>query len=89
MLGVEYIDGDTAVVNVHAMRARREVPEVMTMPRSVEEILQPTDDLATRFEDYEPDPADDLDPGAVTRLREAVHERSQAERHPLHAVRPC
>lgn len=59
----------------------------MTMPRSVEEILQHADDLATRFENYEPDPADELDPGAVTLLREAVRERSEAERHLLDAVR--
>lgn len=57
------------------------------MPRSVEEILQHADDLAARFENYEADPADELDPGAVTLLRGAVHERSQAERHLLDAVR--
>ena len=38
----------------------------MTMPRSVEEILQHADDLATRFENDEPDPTDELDPSAVT-----------------------
>ncbi|MBK6874145.1 MAG: hypothetical protein IPJ14_19120 [Kineosporiaceae bacterium] len=59
----------------------------MTMPRSVEEILQHADDLATRFENYEPDPADEHDRGAVTLLREAVRERYEAERHLLDAVR--
>ena len=59
----------------------------MTMPRSVEEILQDADDLSARFEDYEPTPTDELDPSAVTLLREAVRERSEAERHLLDAVR--
>lgn len=57
------------------------------MPRSVEEILQHADELAARFEDYEPDPGDELDPSAVTELRTAVLERSAAERHLLEAVR--
>lgn len=39
------------------------------MPRSVEEILQHADELAARFEVYEPDPSDELDPSAVTALR--------------------
>lgn len=59
----------------------------MTMPRSVEEILQHADELAERFENYEPDPADELDSRAVTLLRQAIKERSQAERHLLEAVR--
>ena len=57
------------------------------MPRSVEEILQHADELAERFENYEPDPADELDVGAVTLLRAAIHERSQAERHLIEAIR--
>lgn len=56
------------------------------MPRSVEEILQHADELAARFEDYEPDPGDELDPSVVTALRTAVLERSAAERHLLAAV---
>ena len=59
----------------------------MIMPRTVEEILQHADELAERFESYEPNPADELDPGAVTLLRAAVAERSEAERHLLEAVR--
>ena len=31
------------------------------MPRSVEDILRHADELAARFEDYEPDPAQELD----------------------------
>jgi len=48
------------------------------MPRSVEEILQHADQLAARFESYEPDPSDELDPAAVSALRAAVMERSEA-----------
>lgn len=57
------------------------------MPRSVDEILAHADELAARFENYEPDPADELDVTAVTLLRSAVAERSAAERHMLEAVR--
>ncbi len=57
------------------------------MPRSVEEILKHADELAARFENYEPDPSDELDPAAVTALRAAVRERSEAERHLIEAVR--
>jgi hypothetical protein len=56
------------------------------MSRSVEEILQHADDLAARFENYEPDSAE-LVPDAVTLLRGAVRERSEAEWHLLDAVR--
>lgn len=56
------------------------------MPRSVEDILAHADELAARFENYEPDPDDELDPVAVGALRDAVAERSQAERHLLEAV---
>ncbi len=59
----------------------------MTMPRSVEEILQHADELAERFENYDPDPAQELDAGAVALLRAAVQERSQAERHLIEAIR--
>ncbi len=56
------------------------------MPRTVEEILAHADELAARFESYEPDPADEVDAEAVGLLRAAVAERSQAERHLLAAV---
>lgn len=59
----------------------------MTMPRTVDEILQHADELAARFESYEPNPADELDAGAVGLLRAAVAERSQAERHLIDAIR--
>ncbi len=57
------------------------------MPRSVEDILRHADELAARFEGYEPDPTQELDTGAVAALRAAVLERSEAERHLLEAVR--
>lgn len=59
----------------------------MTMPRTVDEILAHADELAVKFENYEPDPADELDAHAVTLLRGAVAERSDAERHLLEAIR--
>ena len=57
------------------------------MPRTVDEILQHADELAARFEVSEPSAADELDTEAVARLRQAVQERSDAERHLLEAVR--
>jgi hypothetical protein len=59
----------------------------MTMPRSVEEILAHADELAQRFEDYEPDPADERDVAAISALRQAAMERSAAEAHVRDAVR--
>jgi len=58
----------------------------MTMPRSVNEILQHADELAARFENYDPSDADELDAAAVTQLRCAVQERSDAERHMVEAI---
>lgn len=57
------------------------------MPRTVDEILQHADELAARFEGYEPRTGDELDSGAVASLRTAVAERSEAERHMVDAVR--
>ena len=57
-----------------------EVPKVMTMPRTVQEILDHADELARRFEDYEPDPSDRRDPEALTAVRDAVIARSEVER---------
>lgn len=56
------------------------------MPRTVDEILQHADELAARFENYEPTEADELDAHAVAELRDAVQERSAAERHLVEAV---
>ncbi|QLQ14751.1 MAG: hypothetical protein HZY73_02270 [Micropruina sp.] len=59
----------------------------MTMPRTLAEILRHADQLSARFEDYEPDPADEFDPEVVALLRAAVQERSDAERRVLDAIR--
>lgn len=59
----------------------------MSMPRSVEEILAHADRLAGQFEDYEPQPGDDVDRAAIAALRAAVRERSEAERHVRDSVR--
>ncbi|HEX6758821.1 MAG TPA: hypothetical protein VF086_10505 [Propionibacteriaceae bacterium] len=57
------------------------------MPRTVDEILKHADELAARFEDYEPAPGDEQDAQAVALLRVAVHERSAAEQHVIDAIR--
>ena len=57
------------------------------MPRTVEKILAHADELATRFENYEPAPGDELDVAAIAELRAAVAEQSAAERHIMEAIR--
>lgn len=57
------------------------------MPRTVEEILAHADELAARFEDYEPSSDDELDITAIGQLRAAIAEQSAAERHLLDAVK--
>ena len=57
------------------------------MPRSVDEILKHADELAARFENYDPSDDDEFDANALALLRSAVHERSEAERHILQAVK--
>jgi hypothetical protein len=58
----------------------------MTVPRSVQEILDHADELATRFEQYEPAAGDERDAGAYVALRDAVVSRSDAERAIKQAV---
>ena len=50
------------------------------MPRSVKDILDHSEELAKRFEDYEPSQDDERDPASFTALRDAVYARSKAER---------
>jgi hypothetical protein len=52
----------------------------MNMPRTVQDILDHADELASRFESYEPTPQDARDPEAFVTLRDAVLSRSDAER---------
>ncbi len=52
----------------------------MIMPRTVQDILDHADELAKRFEDYEPSPSDERNPKVYAELRDAVLSRSAAER---------
>ncbi len=56
------------------------------MPRSVQEILDHAQELAARFEDYEPVASDERDPVVYVALREAVVSRSDAERSMREAI---
>lgn len=56
------------------------------MPRSVQDILDHSDELAKRFADYEPTPADERDAEAFIALRRAVESRAHAERSIVDAV---
>jgi len=56
------------------------------MPRSMQEIIDTAEDLADRFESYEPDSADQRDITPLADLREAVRERAHAEQDMRDAV---
>jgi len=56
------------------------------MPRTTDDILKHADDLAKRFEEYEPQPGDERSPDAVRVLRESVLVRADAERRVQTAV---
>jgi hypothetical protein len=55
------------------------------MPRSIQEILDHADELAERFEEYEPDPADER-PVEEYLLERAVLARARGERQVVDAV---
>lgn len=57
------------------------------MPRTTDEILAHADELAARFESYEPNSDDELNANAILELRTAVAEQSAAQRHMQEAVR--
>ena len=57
------------------------------MPKTVDEILEHADELAARFENYEPSASDESDVSAVGALRAAIQERSDAEQHVIDAIR--
>ncbi len=50
------------------------------MPRTVQDILDHADELANRFENYDPNEHDERDPETFKALRDAVLSRSDAER---------
>ena len=56
------------------------------MPRTVQDILEHADELAKRFEDYEPSPDDEREPEVFAALRRSVLARSEAERSISQAV---
>jgi len=55
------------------------------MPRSIQEILDQADDLARRFEDYEPSEGDEV-PVEEYLLRRAALARARSEREVVDAV---
>lgn len=55
------------------------------MPRSIQEILDHADELAERFEDYEPDPADER-PVEEYLLERAALAKARGERQIVEAV---
>ena len=55
------------------------------MPRSIQEILDHADELAKRFEDYEPDPSDER-PVEEYLLERAALARARSERQIVDAV---
>ena len=58
----------------------------MTVPRSTREILEHADELAARFEGYEPDDSDRKDAAPLRELRAAVLARADADRRIAAAV---
>lgn len=56
------------------------------MPRTVEDVLQHAEQLAERFENYQPTPDDERDSGLVMELQRAVVTRAAAERRVRDAV---
>jgi len=85
LLKVGVVEGATAPGVVHATRSRHS-SKVMIMPRTVQDILDHGDELAERFEEYDPTPDDERDPEVLLALRRAVLGRSEAERSVQQAV---
>jgi uncharacterized protein with PIN domain len=55
------------------------------MPRSIQEILDHADELAKRFEDFDPEHAEEVSPVEYL-LQRAVIERARSEQHIIDAV---
>jgi len=56
------------------------------MPRTMQEILDHADELARRFEEYEPNPDDERDAAPLRAIRDAVIAQSKVERAIADAV---
>ncbi|MDG3016237.1 hypothetical protein [Speluncibacter jeojiensis] len=56
------------------------------MPKSLQEIIDSADELAKRFEAYEPSPDDQLPIAPLYALRAAAEARSRAEKQAADAV---
>ena len=67
---------DAFVVDLPARTG--EVHQVTTMPRSIQEILDHADELAKRFEDFDPDNANEI-PVEEYLLQRAVVTRARSE----------
>jgi hypothetical protein len=59
---------------------------VIDIPRTVKDILDHAEELARRFESYEPAAADERDPQVFAALRDAALSRSNAEQAIIAAV---
>lgn len=57
------------------------------MPRTIDEIINQAEELATRFEDHEPDADDIKDATALRELRQTFLSRAEAEQRVTDAVR--
>ena len=62
-----------------------QLPEV-TMPRTIEEIINQAEELAARFEEHEPDTDGVRDATALRELRQAFLGRAEAEQRVTEAV---
>ena len=84
---IRVFDLDEGLTMVIGANLAAIVSEVMRMPRTIKDILDHADELAKRFEDYEPSAADERDPMVFAELRRAVLSRSDAERSIRDAVK--
>ena len=80
------VEGTTASVSPRDESTRQVSEVMMTMPRTVQDILDHAEELAKRFQDYEPTPESERDPEVYAELRSAVLLRSEAERSIRDAV---
>jgi hypothetical protein len=81
-IGVTAAEGVEFIVHAMALDPSSWRPN---MPRSIQEILDYADELAKRFEDYEPDPADERSVEEYL-LERAALARARSERQIVDAV---